>query len=84
VQWTRQATHHSVGAASVNLKQSKRGNHMAKRRKTKKTKIKRKRNTKKSKPEKLYDPKVDVLKPDVSDAALEREGALSFTRYGCP
>jgi len=42
------------------LKQSG-GNHMAKKRKTKKTKIKRKRTAKKSKPEKSYDPKVDVL-----------------------
>jgi len=57
---------------------------VAKKRKAKKPKIKRKRTAKKNKPEKLYDPKVDVLKPDVSDAALEREGALSFTRYGCP
>src|SRR5262245_9949602 len=55
-----------------------------KKRKTEKTKIKRKRTAKKSKPEKGYNPKVDVLKPDVSDEALEREGALSFTRCGCP
>jgi len=57
---------------------------MAKKRKTKKTKIKRKRTAKKIKPEKSYDPKIDVLGPDVSDEALERERALSFTRYGCP
>ena len=57
---------------------------MTKKRKAKKTKIKRKRTAKKNKPEKFYDPKVDVLSPDASDAALEREGALSFTRYGCP
>jgi len=57
---------------------------MAKKAKGKKTKIKRKRSAKKKKPEKFYDPKVDVLSPDASDAALEREGALSFTRYGCP
>ena len=57
---------------------------MAKKRKTKTTKIKRKRTAKKNKPEKRYDPKVDVLEPDVSDEALERERALSFTRYGCP
>ena len=60
------------------------GSRVAKKRKTKKTKIKRKRTAKKSKPEKRYDPNVDVLEPDVSDEALERERALSFTRYGCP
>jgi len=57
---------------------------MAQKRTAKKTKIKRKRTAKKSKPEKRSDSKVDVLKPDVSDEALERERALSFTRYGCP
>jgi hypothetical protein len=55
-----------------------------KKRKAKATKIKRKRTTKKSKPEKRSTRKVDDLTPDVSDEALEREGGLSFTRYGCP
>jgi hypothetical protein len=50
----------------------------------KKTKIKRKRTAKKTKPEKRSTGKVDDLTLDVPDEALEREGALSFTRYGCP
>jgi len=56
---------------------------MAKEGKAKNTNIKRKRAAKKNKPEKRADPKVD-LTPDASDEALEREGGLSFTRYGCP
>ena len=67
----------------LDLKQS-RGNHMAKKRKSKKNKIKRKRAASKNKPEKGSTRKVVDLTLDVPDEALEREGGLSFTRYGCP
>ena len=49
---------------------------MAKKRKTKKTKIKRKRTAKKSKPKKRSTRKVDVFAPVVSDDALERAGSF--------
>ena len=57
---------------------------MAKKRKSKKNKIKRKRAASKNKPEKGSTRKVVDLTLDVPDEALEREGGLSFTRYGCP
>jgi len=66
----------------LDLKQS-RGNHMAKKRKSKKNKIKRKRAASKNK-KRGSNRKVVDLTLDVPDEALEREGGLSFTRYGCP
>src|SRR5262245_38514768 len=69
-------THHCAGAASVDVNQGH--NHMAKKREARKTKRKRIAKKKRS------PPKVDVITPDVPDEALERAGALTFTRYGCP
>jgi len=52
-----------------------------KKRKTEKTKIKRKRTAKKSKPEKGYNPKVDVLKPDYLETQwLKRELEKTYPR----
>jgi hypothetical protein len=56
---------------------------MAKKRKSKKNKIKRKRAASKNK-KRGSNRKVVDLTLDVPDEALEREGGLSFTRYGCP
>jgi hypothetical protein len=68
--------------ASRSSPSSRLGDHMVKKRKAKKTKIKRKQSAKKNKPKSRRGPDENVL--PTTDEAIEREGTyLPPTTVGC-
>jgi hypothetical protein len=68
--------------ASRSSPNSRLGDHMVKKRKAKKTKIKRKQSAKKNKPKSRRGPDENVL--PTTDEAIEREGTyLPPTTVGC-